>query len=122
MFICLYLSEIETFRNLKTWFLHTFKLCINVTPLDVLLGIPNHSDSTEIDIRNFVILFAKCYIYSCKRNTIAVYLYSFQVKLKTGMVVEGYRCNMYMKIVQFSCIKITIENSTTCDSRINLFY
>ena len=88
-------------KYLKTWFSHAFEFCINFTPLDILLGIPNYSNSTEIDILNFVILYAKFYIYSCKRNAIPVDLYSFQVKLKTRMVVEEYRCNTFNKQEEF---------------------
>ena len=88
-------------KYLKTWFSHAFEFCINFTPLDILLGIPNYSNSTEIDILNFVILYAKFYIYSCKRNAIPIDLYSFQVKLKTRMVVEEYRCHMFNKQEEF---------------------
>ena len=88
-------------KYLKTWFSHAFKFCINFTPLDILLGIPNHSNSTAIDILNFVILYAKFYIYSCKRNAIPIDLYSFQVKLKTRMVVEEHRCSMFNKQEEF---------------------
>ena len=88
-------------KYLKTWFSYAFEFCINFTPLDILLGIPNHSNSTEIDILNFVILYAKFYIYSCKRNTIPIDLYSFQVKLNTQMVVEEYRCNIFNKQEEF---------------------
>ena len=88
-------------KYLKTWFLHTLEFCINFIPLDIQLGIPNHSDSSEIDILNFVILFAKFYIYNCYRNSIPVHLYSFQVKLKTLMAIEEYRFNMYNKQEEF---------------------
>ena len=74
-----------------------YELCSNFTPLDILLGIPNPSDSTDIDILNFLILFPKLYIYSCKTNSILIDLYNFKVKLKTLMVVEENRCNMYNK-------------------------
>ena len=35
------------------------------------------------------------------KNAIPIDLYSFQVKLKTRMVVEEYRCNMFNKQEEF---------------------
>jgi len=58
---------LESFwKILKTWFLRNFQFIINFTPLDILLGIPNYTKNCEIDILNFVILFAKNFIYNCK--------------------------------------------------------
>ena len=87
---CLYLLKIP-----KDVVLHVFGFCINFIPSDILLGIRNQSDSAEVDILNFVILYAKFYIYNCKRNAIPINLYSFQVKLKTWMVVEEYKSNKF---------------------------
>ena len=63
-------------------FLRTFELCINFTVLDILLGIPNYGKHKDIDILNAVILFAKSYIYSSKRDEMAIDFYTFLVKLK----------------------------------------
>ena len=45
---------------------------INFTSLDILLGIPNYDNSNDVMILNFVILFAKYYIYNCKKNGVPV--------------------------------------------------
>ena len=42
-------------------------------------------------------MFAKSYIYSSKRDEISIDFYTFLVKLKTRMVIEEYRCNIYDK-------------------------
>ena len=87
-------------NSLKAWFLRTFEFCINFIVLDILLGIPNHSKNKDIDILNFVILFGKSYIYSSKRDEMAIDFYTFLVKFKKFMVIEEYRCNIYDKHVE----------------------
>ena len=39
-------------------------------------------------------------IYSSKRDEMAIDFYTFLVKLKTRMVIEEYRCNIYDKHVE----------------------
>ena len=89
-------------NSLKAWFLRTFEFSINFTVLDILLGIPNHGKNKDIDILNLVILFAKSYIYiyNSRRDEMPINLYIFLVKLKTRMVIEEYRCNIYDKHVE----------------------
>ena len=86
---------------MKTWFLRAFEFCINFTALDILLGIPNYGKNKDIDILNFVILFGKSYIYDCKKKEMPIDLYNFQVKLKTHMVIQEYRCKVYNKTEEF---------------------
>ena len=63
--------------------------------------IPNYCKNKDIDILNFVILFAKSYIYDCKKKEMPIDLYNFQVKLKSHMVTQEYRCKVYNKIEEF---------------------
>ena len=86
---------------MKAWFLRNFEFVINFTPLDILLGIPNFEKNVEIDILNFVILYAKYFIYNCKKYNVSVDLYAFLVKVKTRMCVERYRCKIYNKFHEF---------------------
>ena len=100
-----YFAECESLRvfwkSLKSWFLRTFEFIINFTPLDILLGIPNYGKNNDIMNLNFVILFAKHFIYSCKKNDMSIDFYHFQVKLKTRMIIEEYRYNMYDRSLEF---------------------
>ena len=70
--LCHYFAEgsliCDFWKYLKTWVLRTFEFCISFTALDILLGIPNYGKNNDIDILNFVILFAKPYIYDCKKK------------------------------------------------------
>ena len=75
----------------KAWFLRTFEFSINFTVLDILLGIPNHGKNKAIDILNFVILFAKSYIYNSKKDEMAIDLYTFLVKLNRD---RGYMSHL----------------------------
>ena len=103
--LCHYFAECslvcDFWKYLKTWFLRAFEYCINFTALDILLGIPNFGKNNDIDILNFVILFAKSYIYDCKKKEMPIDLYNFQVKLKTHMVIQEYRCKVYNKTEEF---------------------
>ena len=98
-------------NSLKAWFLRTFEFCINFTVLDILLGVPNYGKNKDIDILNFVILFAKSYIYSSKRNEMPIDFYKFLVKLKTRMVIEEYRCNIYDKHVEIETMWACLADS-----------
>ena len=71
------------------------------TTLDILLGIPNYDKNNDVANLNFIILFAKNYIYTCKKNSIPIDFYKFQVNLKTRMIIEAFRSNMYNKSLEF---------------------
>ena len=88
-------------ESLKRWFLRVFQFVINFTPLDILLGIPNYDNTNDIMNLNFVILFAKHFIYACKKNDKPVDLYNFQVKLKTRMVIKEYRSELCNRKLEF---------------------
>ena len=88
-------------ESIKRWFLHVFQFVINFTPLDILLGIPNYDNSNVIMNLNFVILFAKYFIYDCKKNDKPVDFYNFQVKLKTRMVIEEYTVNQQILVCYY---------------------
>ena len=88
-------------ESVKRWFLRVFQSVINSTPLDILLGIPNYDNSNVIMNLNFVILFAKYFIYDCKKNDKPVDFYNFQVKLKTRVVIEEYRSELYNSKLEF---------------------
>ena len=88
-----------------------FEFCINFTVLDILLGIPNYGKNKGIDNLNFVMLFAKSYIYSSKRDEMAIDFYTFLVKLQTRVVIEEYRCNIYDKHVDIETMWARLADS-----------
>ena len=53
-------------------------------------------------ILNFVILFAKYYIYNCKKNGMPINFFSFLVKLKSRPIIEEYRHIMYNTGLEFA--------------------
>ena len=95
-------SAVNSFwRYLRAWFLRNFDFSINFTSLDVLLGIPNYEKNMEINILNFVMLFAKCFIYNCRKYNVSVDFYNFLVRLKSRVIVEEYRCKLYNRIMKY---------------------
>ena len=113
--ICVYCNHIDTLSHyfaectivtmfwisVKKWFLRNFEFSINCTPLDILIGIPNFDKDVNISIFNFVVLFAKYFVYCCKQSNKPVDFFHFLVKLKTRIVYEEYRCKMFNKIHEF---------------------
>ena len=79
---------ITLWRSLKTWCNYILKFKIQFGPLDILLGIPNYTKQNEIDILNFIILFAKMFIKTCKNENKRIDFYDFQLRLKQRMIVE----------------------------------
>ena len=58
--------------------------------LDVVLGIPNYKDNTQISILNYLILFAKMHISKCKQSSTNIFFYTYQVALKERLLLEKY--------------------------------
>ena len=73
--------------------------------LDILLGIPNYGKNKDIDILNFVILFAKSYIYDCKKNEMVIDLYNFH------MVIQEHICKVYNKTEEFESMWASLADS-----------
>ena len=48
-----------------------------------------------------VIIFAKYFIYDCKKNDKPVDFYNFQVKFTTRIVIEEYRYELYNLKLEF---------------------
>ena len=105
---------------MKAWFLRICEFSINFTALVILLGIPNDVKSNDITNLNFVMLFAKQYIYTSKKNRIPIDFYNFQVKLKTRMIIEEYKYTMYNRSLEF--MKSGRLWLIVCNNHIGLFY
>ena len=63
---------------------------INFSPLDIIFGISNFGNNNELNVLNFVILFAKFFIKQCKLNKNHVNFPAFINKLKESMVTKRY--------------------------------
>ena len=101
---CSYCNQIDTLQHhfaeckpvmqfwnsIKTWYLHNFDFLINFGTLDILLGIPDNEESSEIKMLNFIILFGKDFIKSCKKTSKPIDFYQFQISLKDRMKLEKY--------------------------------
>ena len=100
--ICLTCSEIDSLQHyfvdctsvalfwnyIKTWYNYNVDFSITFELLNMLHGIPNYDENNEINILNFVILWGKSYIKTCKKKDCQPVFYDFQVCLKERMIIE----------------------------------
>ena len=73
---------------LKIWFKRNFDFVINFGPLDILLGIPNYDSNSDLNVLNFVILFAKSFIKKHRIYGKMFDFYQFQIELKKRVLIE----------------------------------
>ena len=81
-------------KSLKASFSRNSQFGTNCTTLGILLQLPNDERTNNITNLNFVILFAKTYIYTCTQTGMQLYFYNSQVQFKTHIVFEKFRYNM----------------------------
>ena len=60
----------------------TTGFCFVLSELDIIFGILNPFNDDNIDVLNHCILFAKQYIYQCKRDEQHICVFEFLVRLK----------------------------------------
>jgi len=61
----------ETFSlwtAIQKWWKSVLEITIQITECDILFGIANPNDDTVLDILNLCIIYAKWYIYNCKKR------------------------------------------------------
>ena len=61
---------------------------LNLSLLEIMLGIVNENDEEILHVFNFCILFAKCYIYNCKVNNVTYLFQTFKQTLLNRLEVE----------------------------------
>lgn len=86
------------------WIHANLDIGLNLNDFDILLGIPNFTKNKQINVLNFVILFAKYFIRSCKFSNINVTLNQFINKLKDRMIIEKY---IYILSDKIECFEST---------------
>ena len=71
--------------------------CDTTVDLDVksvLFGIPNYTNDQFIYCMNICILYAKWYIYCCKRDEEQLFFLTFVTMLKNVLQTEKVRCQI----------------------------
>ena len=74
--------------TLFVWLMNIYGVRINLSVLEIMLGIINENDDEVLHVFNFCILFAKCYIYNCKVNNDIYLFQSFKQTLINRLEVE----------------------------------
>ena len=96
-------SQIENFwKSFILWMSNVTSVHIQLSSLQVLLGILNPNKDLVIDCYNYCILLAKDYIYCQKRDDRECFFYLFKNVLKTKLECEEYRCSLINKSEQFA--------------------
>ena len=81
--------QVRTFwKSFHRWWKSVTSCQFQLSTIDILLGIPNHTAEYLLDCLNFCILFAKNYICNCKRSNVPPFFYQFQVGLKWRLEFE----------------------------------
>ncbi len=73
-----------------SWWYCTSKTRIQLTSLDIILGIANEQVDVTIDLLNYCILLLKAYIYDTKEKLEEFNLYEYQIRLKKTLEYEQY--------------------------------
>ena len=89
-------------QAVKIWFTYHFEVRINFRPLDIIFRIPNFGNNNELNVLNFVILFAKFFIKQCKLNKNHVNFPAFINKLKERMATERYIHVLNDTLIEFA--------------------
>lgn len=91
-------------ERVKQWFAEKFDFIINFGALDILLGMPNPTKSSELMALNFVILFAKQFIKRSKQEDQALSFVMFVNKFNQRLKIEEHICITNGKLESFNII------------------
>ncbi len=95
-------QSLHTFWNsLFEWFYGLHRIRITLSVLDVMLGVSNDNKDVIIDALNFVILFAKHFIYHCNISQKSVSFKDYMVKLENRLEIEKYICTSQQTLKDF---------------------
>ena len=102
-----YASKIypQTYRvkvvKFQKFMYQTFEICLDFTVLEILLEIPCKRN-TVMSIINFVILYAKRFIYCCKKYQKILSTNKFYASLRHSIKAEIYICKINSQTLNLS--------------------
>jgi hypothetical protein len=93
---CEFCSEIDTIEHflyqcpktlklwdsIQMWWKINFQFKIHISILEIIFGLPNEDNEKTINLYNYVILYAKYYIYITKKKEKELFLYEFLLTIK----------------------------------------
>ena len=75
-------------QSRMTWWTALFEFSINLTTLELIVGIPTFNNDTLINLYKPVILYGKHCIYINKKKNNTISVYEFLLELKQEMVAK----------------------------------
>ena len=66
----------------QKWWKATFKFKIDISILDIIFGLPNENKENLNHLYNYVILYAKHFIYNNKKKAKPLHLHEFLLTIK----------------------------------------
>ena len=75
-------------EHVSRWISNNIDIQMPLSKVDVLFGIVSNNQPTFY--LNFILLYAKYYIYNCKRNEKTLFLFDFLIELKNAIELEKY--------------------------------
>ena len=102
---CDYCDEIDTiehflyqcpktttlWESIQTWWKTNFQFKIDISVLEIIFGLPNENNEKTINLYNYIILYAKYYIYITKKKGKQLHMYEFLLTIKKELTYKKNR-------------------------------
>jgi hypothetical protein len=102
---CDYCSEIDTIEHflyqcpkttklweaIQTWWKTNFDFKIDISVLEIIFGLPNENNDKTINLYNYIILYAKYYIYVTKKKGKPLFIFDFLLTIKKELTYKKER-------------------------------
>ena len=102
-------------EDLFSWLFEVYGLRINMSTLDILLGISNNNNDKLMNVFNYCCLLAKDFIYNRKINFTAIVFKEYQMQLLNRLEIEKYLATTQNKLKDFYIMWEDIFNNCTID-------
>lgn len=89
-FSCSYVKPL--WLSIQGWWQTTLEMSIQLNASCILLGLPNPNGDNTIDILNLCILYAKWYIFACKKDNVLLFLPNYIKIVKDKLGIEKTVC------------------------------
>jgi exonuclease III len=101
-----FISECPTtkqlWKSIQNWWKNLFLFAIKISSLEIIFGLPNENKDSMIHVYNFVILYAKHYIYTNKKMSKPLSLYEFLLQLKYELKLKKEYAKQQQKVHKFN--------------------
>ena len=92
----------QLWKSIQNWWKNLFLFSIQISSLEIIFGLPNETKDSMIHIYNFVILYAKHYIYTNKKMGKSLSLYEFHLQLKHELKLKKEYAKQQQNVHKFN--------------------